>query len=221
MRTDCQPLSVLYLGARTPLATELESWLAAHLPSGLRWHQASTGPEAETVLQATSVHLVVLDGMCDENTARDRLRVVQSLTPGSARLVVTAQPQESRTLTLLRDGAHEVLALLTTPPAEACRTIARALARSGHPVPAFTSPHAHPATQSSAGKLVHDLNNLMTSINGFADLLASRMAPQDPNRPGIEHIRKAGQRAISLLAAHRSSPQSSGESATPPPAKAA
>lgn len=221
MNSDRPPLTVLYLGACTPLATELESWLAAHLPTGLRWHQASTEPDVETTLQGTPVDLVVLDGMCDENTARDRLRVVRSLTPASARLVVLAQPLEPRALTLLRDGAHEVLALLTTPPAEACRTIARALARSGRPVPAFTYPHAQPAPQSSAGKLVHDLNNLMTSINGFADLLASRMAPQDPNRPGIEHIRKAGQRAISLLASHRSSPQSSGESATPPPAKAA
>jgi signal transduction histidine kinase/ActR/RegA family two-component response regulator len=49
-----------------------------------------------------------------------------------------------------------------------------------------------------AGGVAHDFNNLLTVINGFADLLLSRLGDEEPTRGDLELIHRAGQRA-SLL----------------------
>ena len=49
-----------------------------------------------------------------------------------------------------------------------------------------------------AGGVAHDFNNILTAVLGYADLLLARMPKGDPNRQGIEEIRKGGERAASL-----------------------
>jgi CheY-like chemotaxis protein len=49
-----------------------------------------------------------------------------------------------------------------------------------------------------AGGIAHDFNNLLTAINGYSDLLLSDLAPDDPKRRDLEHIKEAGSRAASL-----------------------
>jgi len=49
-----------------------------------------------------------------------------------------------------------------------------------------------------AGGVAHDFNNLLTVINGYSDLLYSRMAEKDPLRSHADEIRKAGARATEL-----------------------
>jgi two-component system cell cycle sensor histidine kinase/response regulator CckA len=49
-----------------------------------------------------------------------------------------------------------------------------------------------------AGGVAHDFNNLLTVINGYADLLLSRVAEHDPFSGSVLEIRKAGERAASL-----------------------
>ena len=49
-----------------------------------------------------------------------------------------------------------------------------------------------------AGGIAHDFNNLLTAILGYAELLLSNKGSDDPDRPDIEQIQKAGQRAASL-----------------------
>ncbi|GEM_PF-6154153 len=46
-----------------------------------------------------------------------------------------------------------------------------------------------------AGSVAHDFNNLLTAINGYGEVLLSRMDPGDKNRVYVEEIRKAGDRA--------------------------
>jgi signal transduction histidine kinase len=58
-------------------------------------------------------------------------------------------------------------------------------------------------------KLVHDLNNAITSINGFADLLLTRLPLDEPTRASAEQIRKAGTRAAALVKALAPPPKSS------------
>jgi nitrogen-specific signal transduction histidine kinase len=50
-------------------------------------------------------------------------------------------------------------------------------------------------------QLAHDLNNAMTSINGFADILLARLPADEPARAYAEQIRKAGTRATALVKA--------------------
>jgi PAS domain S-box-containing protein len=44
-----------------------------------------------------------------------------------------------------------------------------------------------------AGGVAHDFNNLLTVINGYSDMFLKDLAEDDPQRPGIEEIRDAGE----------------------------
>ena len=49
-----------------------------------------------------------------------------------------------------------------------------------------------------AGGVAHDFNNLLTAILGFANLLLAGRPKDDPARPDLEQIKKAGERAATL-----------------------
>ena len=49
-----------------------------------------------------------------------------------------------------------------------------------------------------AGGVAHDFNNLLTAINGYSELLLSKMPPSNSFRSHIEEIHKAGLRAALL-----------------------
>jgi signal transduction histidine kinase len=49
-----------------------------------------------------------------------------------------------------------------------------------------------------AGGLAHDLNNLLTVINGYTEILLGRAGPEDPSRRLLDEIRKAGDRSADL-----------------------
>jgi PAS domain S-box-containing protein len=49
-----------------------------------------------------------------------------------------------------------------------------------------------------AGGIAHDFNNLLTVINGYGELLTSRLSPDDPLYLQVQEIRKAGRRATDL-----------------------
>jgi signal transduction histidine kinase/CheY-like chemotaxis protein len=49
-----------------------------------------------------------------------------------------------------------------------------------------------------AGGIAHDFNNILAVINGYSELLLTRAADDDPARPSLREIRKAGERAARL-----------------------
>ncbi len=50
-----------------------------------------------------------------------------------------------------------------------------------------------------AGGVAHDFNNMLSIINGYAEMLLARMAPDDPDRGEIGEILAAGRRSESLV----------------------
>jgi PAS domain S-box-containing protein len=49
-----------------------------------------------------------------------------------------------------------------------------------------------------AGGVAHDFNNLLNVINGYTDLALEEVAPGEPLREELEHVRDAGKRAAAL-----------------------
>src|SRR5262245_19042124 len=49
-----------------------------------------------------------------------------------------------------------------------------------------------------AGGIAHDFNNLLTAILGYTELLLADRDADDPDRPDLEEIQRAGQRAASV-----------------------
>jgi len=49
------------------------------------------------------------------------------------------------------------------------------------------------------GGIAHDFNNMLTAINGFAELLQMRLAPDNPYRDMVDRILDTGQRAAHLI----------------------
>ena len=49
-----------------------------------------------------------------------------------------------------------------------------------------------------AGGVAHDFNNLLTVISGYSELVLSRLEETDDNRPKVEEIKRAAQRASTL-----------------------
>ncbi len=49
-----------------------------------------------------------------------------------------------------------------------------------------------------AGGVAHDFNNLLTVINGYSNIVMRGLGEQDPVRPKLEQIRKAGKQAAEL-----------------------
>lgn len=58
--------------------------------------------------------------------------------------------------------------------------------------------HKMEAVGRLAGGVAHDFNNLLTAINGYSDLLISRLDHSDPMLTGLQEIRQAGERAAAL-----------------------
>jgi signal transduction histidine kinase len=48
-------------------------------------------------------------------------------------------------------------------------------------------------------KFVHDMKNMLGIIIGYSNLLLDEMGADDPRRPDVDEIRKAGENALELL----------------------
>lgn len=200
------PTSILLLGSGVPLAETLDAWLRAQFAEPLEIASVHTVPEVLAYLQSHRVDLVLVD----EAAARNELRTIHTASPATAVIGLVMQMNESGLLHTLRQGAHEVLSLRPSAETDHARTIERALARvNGRPGILKESDTRADETPAPP-RLIHDLNNLLTSINGFADLLLNQLTPDHPARMGVEHIRRAGKRAATLL-----KPQSPAHSVLP------
>ncbi|SPP63783.1 hypothetical protein [Nitrospira lenta] len=196
--TDHAPTSLVLLGSDASLAGALDAWLRAQFAEPLEIASVHTVPEALAYLQSHRVDLI----LADETAARSELRTIHTVSPATAIIGLIMKMDDSVQLSMLRQGIHEVLCLLPSADADHARVIERALARvNGRP--GLLKPDASRLSISTAPpRLIHDLNNLLTSVNGFANLLLAQLPPDSPAHMSAEQIHLAGKRAAALIKTH-------------------
>jgi DNA-binding NarL/FixJ family response regulator len=214
------PTSILLIEPNRGLALKLQDMLIGHFQAALDLGTACSLREGMTYLCAHQVSLVVMDMTLPDYKGLDAVRALRLTIPASALIALSTVANETLLLEAIRAGAHEAL-FATAPSAQEFRqVIERAMVRAGQP--AFNARATSPARQAALSptlpKLAHDLNNAITSINGFADLLLTRLPVDEPARACAEQIRKAGARATVLVKALTPLSESSSSVPAPDPA---
>lgn len=200
---SARPISILLIEPHGGLALKLQEMLIAHFQAALDLGTARSLREGMAHLCTHQIALVLMDLMLPDYKGLDAVRALRLTAPAAALVVLSATPSEPLLLDAIRAGAHEALTVPTPSSQDLRLTIERALVRAELPVARATSTSSvqQAALPPALPKLAHDLNNAITSINGFADILLARLPAEEPARASAEQIRKAGTRAASLVKA--------------------
>lgn len=213
-------LSVLLLGPRTDLMTTLSIWLMDQFPATVDLATAASLHEGMSRLCTHRATVILVDLSLPDGSGPDAVSALRRVTPSSALIAFSSTGDESGLLEAIRAGAHEVLPTPLSSPHSLSHAIQSALIRSGmrtaHTEPRSLAPPF--ATSTSLLKVVHDLNNALTSLNGFADILLARLPSEDSTRNCAEQIKKSVVRATALIQAlqPRQTGLASSQTATPP-----
>jgi DNA-binding NarL/FixJ family response regulator len=214
------PTSILLIEPHGGLALKLQDLLIAQFQTALDLGTARSLREGMAYLCTHQISLVLMDLTLPDYKGLDAVRALRMTAPATALVVHNAAANETLLLDAIRAGAHEALSVPTPSAQELRLTIERALVRAEQPGMRTTStpPVQQAAPSPALPKLVHDLNNAITSINGFADILLTRLPVDEPARASAEQIRKAGTRAAGLVKTLAPPPASSPSVLTPDPA---
>lgn len=197
------PTSVLLIESERSLALKLHDLLFGLFDESLDLAVACSLRDGMTYLCSHRVPLILISLEVSDYKGLDAVRALHLAAPGSGLIAYGTVVHKALRLDAIRAGAHEVFCI-----ADASTDTFRLAAECAI---ARTNPHQLEADSSTAGEpisnyparpqLVHDLNNAMTSINGFADILLARLPADEPARNCAEQIRKAGTRAAALVKA--------------------
>ena len=155
-----------------------------------------------TYLRTHQVIVVLMNLVLPDVNSREAVGLLRQ-TANSSALIGFSRPTD---ITLLLDaicaGAHEVLP--TIPPSAEALSLSiqsaliranRTLRAEGLPPPVVSMPTA----PMPLSKVTHDVNNSLTSIKGFADILLARLSAEDPSRYCAEQIQQACAKAEILI----------------------
>jgi DNA-binding NarL/FixJ family response regulator len=192
------PLSILLIEPSKELVMKLQVELVSHFHTAINIATVSSLHEGLSQLSTQRTTLILMDLSLPDCSGPEAVFALRRVTPTSAIIAFSSTADESVLLEAIRAGAHEVL---PAPPSlqALSYSIRSALIRSG----LLTAPAGAPSLTlpTALPKLVHDLNNAMTSINGFTDILLARLPSTDSTRPCAEQIKKSVVRATTLIQA--------------------
>jgi DNA-binding NarL/FixJ family response regulator len=195
------PASVLLIESERSLALKLHDLLFDTFHESLDLAVAGSLRDGMTYLCSHRVPLILISLEVSDYKGLDAVRALRLAAPDSGLIAYGSVVHEALRLDAIRAGAHEVFSI-TDASVDTFRLAAEcAIARTNpHQRDADSLTPGHPiSTYPTTPQLVHDLNNAMTSINGFADILLARLSADEPARTWAEQIRKAGTRAAALV----------------------
>lgn len=193
--------SVLLIEPRKTLALNFRDLLAKSF---------STIPDAEIVhslqeglntLRSREFSLVLVDFELPDSTGPDAVRALRTTAPHSAVIVFTQSGNVESLLEAIQAGSHELLFNVLPSPQELGLAVRTALIRARSSkmlTEASQSPFPIAISRVSLPKLAHDLNNALTSINGFTDILLTRLPAEEAPHRCAEQIKDACDRAAEL-----------------------
>ena len=193
--------SVLLIEPERRLALTLQDLLMGHFQTALDLAIAGSLREGMTHLCTHQVTLTLMSLSLPDYKGPDAVRAVRLAVPDTALIAYGDTPPIPLLLEAVRAGAHDVLSLAGISAGTFHQAVECALIRATESaMQAGLSAHVQARTSSvTMPRLVHDLNNAIMSINGFADLLLTRLPAEEPARVCSEQIKRAGTRAAALL----------------------
>lgn len=159
---------------------------------------AASFREGVSYLRAHQATVILMNLTLPDSSGQEAVGLLRQTARSSALIGFSWPPDTTVLLEAIRAGAHEVL--FTMPPsAEALNLAIRcALIRATRPLPSPT-PASIPTSSMRLSKVAHDLNNSLTSIKGFADILLARLSAEDPSRHCVEQIHHGCAKAEILI----------------------
>ncbi|MGE0643479.1 MAG: response regulator [Nitrospira sp.] len=195
------PTSILLIEPKKSLALQFRDLFAMFVPTIPSPQVAYTLQEGSDFLSSCGVSLILLDLDLPDSTGPDAVRTLRVAAPQSAVIAFTESGSIDLRLEAIQAGAHELLHHIPPSPQELTLASQFALARvNSSTMPSGSTPSSFSFAYSptSLQKLTHDLNNALTSINGFTDILLARLPEEEPPHRCAEQIKDACDRA-SLL----------------------
>ena len=196
-----QPTPILLIEPERGLALKVQDLLLNLFHESLDLGVARSLLEGMTYLSSRRVPLILISLAVSDYKWLDAVRALHMTAPDSGLIAYGAIIDETVRLDAIRAGAHEVLAITGTSPAVFRLTIECAMIRANlwRIGSRSASPEQPTAVPPKMLELTHALNNAMTSINGFADILLARLSANDPARACAEQIKLSGKRATALV----------------------
>lgn len=194
-------ISVLLIEPKKALAQRFQDILAKSLSATPTPQVVSSLQEGLNYLGNREVALVLTDLVLPDSSGPDTVRILRRVTPSSAVVAFTETGDMALLLQAVQAGAHETLPNVLLSPEEFTLAIQSALIRVSSSKIPNGSAQSHVSIAFSPPvlpKLVHDLNNALTSINGFTDILLARLPADEAPHRCVEQIKDACDRATSL-----------------------
>lgn len=153
--------------------------------------------------------IVLSDYNLPQFSGPEALRLLKQTGSSAPFILVTGSLTEEVAVKCMKDGAHDYIlktSLTRLPSAvqsalEKVKTIEekiRAEAALRLSEEQLRVSQKLEAVGQLAGGIAHDFNNLLTVISGYSELVLNRLTEGDNNRPKIEEIKRAAERASTL-----------------------
>ena len=195
-------ISVLLIEPKKALAQRFQDILAKSFSAAPTPQVVSSLQEGVRHLGNREVAVVLTDLVLPDSTGPDAVRILRTAAPSSAVVAFTETGDMALLLEAVQAGAHETLPNLLLSSQEFTLEIQSALIRvnrSKIPTEASQPRFSIAVTPTSLPKLAHDLNNTLTSINGFTDILLTRLPAEEAPHRCAEQIKDACDRAAILV----------------------
>ncbi len=194
-------ISVLLIEPKKALAQRFQDILSKSFSAASSPQVVSSLQEGLNCLANREVAVVLTDLVLPDSSGPDAVRFLCRTAPFSAVVAFTERGDIALLLEAVQAGAHEALPNVLLSPEELTLAIRSALIRvSSSKIPTEATQSHFPIAVSppSLPKLVHNLNNALTSINGFTDILLARLPADEAPHRCAEQIKDACDRATSL-----------------------